>query len=476
MNMKIENTALLITIRFMTAVVGFGAAVSLVRAFNRTFDLNVGRLISNWLNFGLGLSLLLLVVCLAAFVLSIWLVSGMSYTKHLTKEAHYPLRRVDYLFLLVSCFVGFVACAGLAWQQMRWGGLMFLHVIVPLTVGTTWTDLLILPLIAYALALLALGELVARLRDRTLVKTLYWISFFRAYSVWRPVGFFSFLLLATQLLLMVFFIGYPAALLFSLASIGAFTYCVAHMLDLAKEYDKTSADKIRAERFKSELITNVSHDIRTPLTSIINYVDLLMAQGMQGQAAEYVKVLVRKSTRLKTLIDDLMEASKAGTGNMRVEAQRLNLAEIIGQVAGEFEDRFDENGLTLVIRNHAKESPVLIFADSRHLYRALENLFSNAAKYAQPETRVFAEIFPLPREGKVQFALQNTSSIPIEFLDEDLTAQFIRGDKARNTEGSGLGLYIAKSLVELMGGSLDINVIGDLFRVEIELNEMLYDE
>jgi len=250
------------------------------------------------------------------------------------------------------------------------------------------------------------------------------------------------------------------------------------MLNIAAEYDKASVEKIQAERFKSELITNVSHDIKTPLTSIINYVDLLTTVGLQGRAAEYVNVLVRKSSRLKILIEDLMEASKAGTGNLRVEAQELSLAEIIGQVAGEFEDSFYERGLTLVIRqpeaaiacaNNDASTQIMVFADSRHLYRTLENLFSNVTKYAQKSTRVFAEITPMPHDGIVRFTLQNTSAIPIEMSDGALTEQFIRGDKARHTEGSGLGLYIAKSLVELMSGSLDIRVVGDLFWVEVVL-------
>jgi len=353
-------------------------------------------------------------------------------------------------------------------------------VITPLPPGTTWTNLVLLPLFAYIFALLALGELVARMRDGTLFSTIYWVRFFSVYSVWRPIGFSALLLLAGQLVLLMAYFSIPLVLVFSLATLGAFTYCAAHLLSLAAEYDKASVEKIQAERFKSELITNVSHDIKTPLTSIINYVDLLTTEGLQGQAAEYVNVLVRKSSRLKTLIEDLMEASKASTGNLRVEAQELNLAEIVGQVAGEFEDGFDERGLTLVIRQpevfiaceeNGIPAQTVVFADSRHLYRTLENLFSNVTKYAQEGTRVFAEITPMPYDGTVHFTLQNTSATPIEKVpDSALTEQFIRGDKARHTEGSGLGLYIAKSLVELMGGSLDIRVVGDLFWVEVVLS------
>ena len=462
--MKNIPISMLITARVISAMLGFVPAISFMRSINRTYNIHMGRLVGSRLNFGFWTSVLFLGICMAVFVLSIWYARG----RHM-----YPLRRVDYLFLLVLCGAGFTACAGIVWQQLRWGAVWVHRAAIPLTMtmGTIWTNLLVLPMIAYVFAIIALGELAARLRDRTLLPTLYWARFFRVYSIWRPIGFFALLLLFGQFVLAVAYFFLPIVLVLSLASIGAFTYCAAHMLDLAAEYDIANAEKIRSERFKSELITNVSHDIRTPLTSIINYVDLLNSVGLQGQASEYVDVLVRKSGRLKTLIDDLMEASKAGTGNMRVELAEINLTEIVGQVAGEFEDSFIDNGLTLVLRQRAElgnsPAPVIVLADSRHLYRALENLFSNAAKYALSGTRVFAEI--MQHEGNMLFTLQNTSAVPIELTDGELTEQFMRGDKARLTEGNGLGLYIAKSLVELMGGSLEIRVVGDLFRVEVIL-------
>ena len=458
--MKNVNIAILIPLRLLSVAVGFLSAVSFWRSLSRIYNAQLGWLIGQRLNFELGPSLLMLGVCLAVFSLSVWLAKG---------RPHYPFRRVDYLYLLVVCSAAFAACANVVWRLVRWGS-GWAPAVTPLPPGSTWTNLVLLPLIAYIFALLALGELVARLRDKTLFSTIYWVRFFTVYSVWQPIGLAAFFLLAGQLILLVAYFTVPVVLVFTLATLGAFSYCAAHMLSLAAKYEKASIDKIQAERFKSELITNVSHDIKTPLTSIINYVDLLTTQGLQGQAAEYVNVLVRKSSRLKILIEDLMDASKAGTGNLSVEAQELNLAEIVGQVAGEFEDGFDERGLGLVIRQPQPSfHQVKVLADSRHLYRTLENLFSNVTKYAQGGTRVFAEITPMPQDGTVHFTLQNTSAAPIEIVPGVLTEQFIRGDKARNTEGSGLGLYIAKSLVELMGGSLDIRVVGDLFWVEVVL-------
>jgi len=308
---------------------------------------------------------------------------------------------------------------------------------------------------------------VARIRDKKLFSTLYWFSFFKAYRFF-PAGFFALLMLASQIFFIVFvdniFIG-----LISLLIICIFTYFIAFLLNLSKEYELANVEKIKSEQFKSELITNVSHDIRTPLTSIINYVDLLKNESLQGQAAEYLQVLDKKSARLKILIDDLMEASKAGTGNIKIEIQEIELGELVGQAAGEFEDNFTAKNLTLVVRS--PDQLITIQSDSRHLYRALENLFSNAAKYAMEGTRVFAEI--TQQDGKTIFTMQNTAQNPLELSGKDVTAQFIRGEKARNTEGSGLGLYIAKSLVELIGGKLLVSIFGDLFQVEIIFSQGL---
>lgn len=166
------------------------------------------------------------------------------------------------------------------------------------------------------------------------------------------------------------------------------------------------------------------------------------------------------------LIDDLMEASKAGTGNINVSREQLNLTELIGQIAGEFDDQFAARDLSLVLRQ--PDEPVHALADSRHVWRTLENLFSNAAKYALPGTRVFAEI--QARDDGAVFTLKNVSQHPIDELSGDaLAEQFIRGDRARCTDGSGLGLYIAKSLIEQMGGTLMIQISGDLFEISVTL-------
>jgi signal transduction histidine kinase len=329
------------------------------------------------------------------------------------------------------------------------------------------------PVLMYLSVMGVSAEFLMRIRDRQLLSTLYWVHFFRLVPLKNPMGVLMTLCLAGSLWCL--FITYPSSLLtigwfdplvFIIAIIvfAVLTYICTFILSLSAEYEKANAEKIRAERFKAELITNVSHDIRSPLTSIINYVDLLKALPVESEEfTEYVGVLNKKSARLKTLIDDLMEASKAGTGNISVDMQQTDLLEIVGQIAGEFDDQFTERDLFLVLRH--PDQPVWVQADSRHLWRVLENLFSNAAKYTLPGTRVFAEV--ALRDGKPIFSLKNTSQNPMDLSGEELAEQFIRGDRARQTEGSGLGLYIAKSLMELMGGHLTITVTADLFEAEV---------
>lgn len=225
---------------------------------------------------------------------------------------------------------------------------------------------------------------------------------------------------------------------------------------------KAVDERMKSERFKTELITNVSHDIKTPLTSIINYVDLLEKQELQNETAEeYLEVLERQSGRLKKLIEDLMEASKASTGNLAVNLERLEAGVSMVQTVGEFEEKTKASGLELLIGK--PEEPAYIMADSRHFWRVIDNLMNNICKYAQPGTRVYIDLEK--KEGSVHITFRNTSRYPLNISSEELMERFVRGDSSRNTEGSGLGLSIAKSLMELMGGTFELYVDGDLFKV-----------
>ena len=225
------------------------------------------------------------------------------------------------------------------------------------------------------------------------------------------------------------------------------------------------SEKMKSERFRTELITNVSHDIKTPLTSIINYVDLLQKEDIDNEKVrEYLDVLDRQSSRLKKLIQDLLEASKASTGSINVELEELDAAVMLSQVAGEYKEKFEKNNLDLIIKNDVM--PVMIQADGRHLWRVFDNLMNNINKYAQPGTRVYIDI--IPKDSGAIITFKNVSATPLNISSDELKERFVRGDSSRNTEGSGLGLSIAESLMKLMNGTLELTVDGDLFKVTLE--------
>ncbi len=235
-------------------------------------------------------------------------------------------------------------------------------------------------------------------------------------------------------------------------------------LNALSEVAVTAAQKqMKAERMKTELITNVSHDIKTPLTSIINFVDLMEKPHTPEEQAEYLEVLSRQSQRLKKLIDDLMEMSKASSGNLSVEIGSMNAAETVNQALGEFADKLDRAELTPVFR--APETPVTMLADGKLTWRVLSNLLGNAVKYAMPGTRLYLDLTQL--DGKVIISLKNISRDPLNVTADELLERFVRGDSSRNTEGSGLGLNIAQSLMELQKGQLRLLVDGDLFKVTL---------
>lgn len=226
-------------------------------------------------------------------------------------------------------------------------------------------------------------------------------------------------------------------------------------------------DSTKNERMKADLITNVSHDIKTPLTSIINYVNLLKMEHIENERVNnYVRVLDEKSQRLKQLTEDLVEASRISSGNVKLEMQKIDIVELVYQTGGEFNEKFEDKELTIVTK--IPQKAIYIMADGRQLYRVIENLYNNVAKYALEKTRVYVDV--QAGTEKVLFSIKNVSekSLATENSNvEDLTERFIRGDSSRTTEGSGLGLSIAKNLTVLMGGRFDIGVDGDLFKANI---------
>ena len=241
--------------------------------------------------------------------------------------------------------------------------------------------------------------------------------------------------------------------------------------------NKAIAERVKSERFKTELITNVSHDIKTPLTSIVNYVDLLEKEEIENEKArEYLAVLSRQSARLKKLIEDLMEASKASTGNLAVNPERCDLGVMLAQTAGEYAEKLDAAGLELIVEK--PEENVYIMADRQQLWRVFDNLMNNICKYSLSGTRVYLELRRVTRTSGealcpgASVTFRNISKTRLTVAGDELTERFVRGDSSRNTEGSGLGLSIANSLTELQKGKMTLVVDGDLFKVQLTFDEV----
>ncbi len=245
--------------------------------------------------------------------------------------------------------------------------------------------------------------------------------------------------------------------------VGCFREFAGELNGLADVAMVAAQNQLKSERMKTELITNVSHDIKTPLTSIINYVDLLEKPHTPEEAQSYVEVLSRQSHRLKKLIDDLMEMSKASTGNIQVDIGEIDAVEAVTQALGEFADNLTAAGLTPVF--HQSEENIMLLADGRLLWRAVSNVLSNAVKYALPGTRLYVDVSATQDKAIISF--KNISGAQLNISAEELMERFVRGDCSRNTEGSGLGLNIAKSLMELQKGQLQLLVDGDLFKVTL---------
>ena len=246
-----------------------------------------------------------------------------------------------------------------------------------------------------------------------------------------------------------------------------FNQSITYLNDISNGLEKAIQDRMKSERLKTELITNVSHDIKTPLTSIINYVDLIKQENIQNEKVkEYIEILDNKSQRLKKLIEDLVEASKVSTGNVKLNLEKINIVELINQAVGEFEDKFESKGLDIVINSN--ENEIFIFADSRYMYRIIDNLFSNISKYALQNSRVYIDIQKI--EDKVYIKMKNISKDKLNIPAEELMQRFVRGDKSRTTEGSGLGISIAQNLTEIQNGKFNLIIDGDLFKTELEFN------
>ncbi|MCI9017010.1 MAG: HAMP domain-containing histidine kinase [Clostridia bacterium] len=235
--------------------------------------------------------------------------------------------------------------------------------------------------------------------------------------------------------------------------------------DISGGLSNAVEERLKSERLKTELITNVSHDIKTPLTSIINYVDLLKKENIDNKVVEeYLKVLESKSQRLKKLTEDLIEASKVSSGSIKLQLEKINIKELINQINAEFEEKLRDRGLEII--KTVPDEEIYIKADSKYIFRILENMYTNILKYALENSRIYIDI--INSKNNVQIQLKNISKDKLNITEEELMQRFVRGDTSRTTEGSGLGISIAKSLTELQNGKFELYLDGDLFKVVIE--------
>lgn len=247
---------------------------------------------------------------------------------------------------------------------------------------------------------------------------------------------------------------------------GDLKRCGENLNKVQQGVQRAVDERLRSERMKTELITNVSHDIKTPLTSIVNYVDLLKKEDIDNpKAQEYLEVLDRQSKRLKKLTEDLVEASKASSGVIPVDCQPTNVNVLLSQLEGEYEERLQKAELTMIV--HPAAGDPVVLADGKLLRRVMDNLMNNIGKYAMPGTRVYAAAAADEKESTI--SIKNVSRNELNVSADELMERFVRGDSSRHTEGSGLGLSIAKSLVELQGGRFELSIDGDLFRADISL-------
>lgn len=382
-----------------------------------------------------------------------------------------PLHRLDWFFVLVGVVSSWALVAGFFEKGRAVPGW---HVVCLSVLAVT--------------ACYVWATLLVRLRARTLGDTIFWPRVFRTLPLNQFSGVFILVVVVVASLLLLagaqstvqsaaqassyFDISLSSWLgeWFTKVGLPGLTLAVVavlcrNIIAITAAKEQAVEARLREERFRAELVTNVTHDIRTPLTSIVNYVDLIDKLGLEDpRLAEYTEVLGRKAERLKVLIGDLLDASRASAGNVPLRLEPIELTEIIGQIAGDFDDAFAARGLVWV---GPAPGHHLVEADGEHLWRILENLVGNVVKYAQPGSCVHADLHRLP--DLVRLRLSNRTTEPISATAEELMSQFVRADASRHSEGSGLGLFIADRLARLMGASLSVAVDGDRFTATVDL-------
>lgn len=388
------------------------------------------------------------------------------------RRAGWLAHRLDYFFALVgAALVSTQAAALLEWGRGATAAHVLSWSVLTALTGYCWETTLV------------------RLRSRTLAETVCWRRVFGTLPVRQFSG--AFILIVVVLASGVLLLGLWSALaavagrtayndlplgvwlanywlpvvLLPAVVLGIVAILGLNIVSVTADRQRAIEAQLREERFRAELITNVTHDLRTPLTSIINYADLIGRQPVTDPTVrEYAAVLGRKADRLRVLVGDLLEASRVSAGAIGVRLEPIELTEILGQVAGDFDAAFAARELEWV---SSPAAPCLVSADGAQLWRVLENLVGNVVKYARPGSVVHADVLVLPGAGAIR--LRNRMDVPLAVAPEALTAQFVRGDAARHDEGSGLGLFIADRLARLMGASLRVDVDGADFVATVTL-------
>ncbi len=443
----------------------------------------------------LGLSLL------AGILIFIFLLCAAGHRKGTEEIVPSFVEKIPFDVFTVLIGLGVCACflpltGGWDWPEMLavlipcviCMGLLFLlwcmSFAVRVKLGTVWTGTLVYKLCSFAWrgvrglfhSLPLLGKWILGLAIAAFVDLIFRMN--AIYSEYRAVLFWVLFWLlaggATLYAVLAFKRLRKGAKEIAEGNLGAAVeekYLVADLKDHAHDLNHIRdglndavEQRLKSERFRTELITNVSHDIKTPLTSIVNYVDLLQKeQPVTEKQQEYLEVLSRQSAKLKKLIEDLIEASKASTGNLTVELQPCDLGVLLDQTAGEYGERLEQAGLELVLQK--PEQPVTVMADGRHLWRVFDNLLNNIVKYALPGTRVYLSL--REQNGQAEVTFRNISREPLKLSAGELTERFVQGDLSRHSDGNGLGLAIAMSLMRLQKGQMQIDLDGDLFKVTL---------
>ncbi|WP_459129282.1 sensor histidine kinase [Guggenheimella bovis] len=414
-----------------------------------------------------------LISLIAALILLVWLITTV-YNANDSFLASFDVIPLAFIFLLM-----FLALRlGVPLLSLMWESKYSLSAFIPfITISG----------ILFALFLLMILLFTSRIKRRVFFKTTVIGYFFQFLSLMLNaligkkktapdrIDKRQYIFLALCAFIVIFFvIGFsrdPIEVLTSLGVVllslsGWFVYSNQKDLkELKDDLDLSLSEKIESERTKVELITNVSHDLKTPLTSIISYIDLLKKEELSETATEYVTILSEKSERLKRILSDVFEVSKASSGELKLELQELDLKTLLQQMLLDYEEKIEESGLDWKI--DLPEESVYVVADGTKLYRVFQNLFDNATKYAMKNTRVFLTLKNLGE--RCEITLMNTANYPLDFTEEEVLRRFYRADISRTTEGSGLGLSIAETFTSLMGGDFQVKLEGDLFKIHITL-------